>query len=198
MKTVKFYILIFLGLLLISQLTIGDSLLGEYHVNKSKDNLVKFISDAKVETFEGVTSDIDGYLYFSSLQDLSDSKLYFEVDLPTLDTGIGLRNRQMRNNYLETDKYRYAKYKGKLTSVSEISDGTYDVMVDGKMTIHGVTNKLPVTGKLIKTENGYRIKTDFKVSLTDYNIEVPELMFMRIDEVMKLELDFYLKKVSKN
>lgn len=166
----------------------------EYHVDKSKDNLVKFISDAPIENFEGITDNIDGYMYYKSLQDLSESKLYFEVDLTTLDTGIDLRNRHMRDNYLETEKYRFTFFEGKIDELNKTSEGEYDVKVSGKLFIHGVTNDIKVDGKLKKTDNGYMVETDFIVALSDYKIDIPQMMFMKIDEKMQLELKFYLEE----
>lgn len=56
----------------------------------------------------------------------------------------------MRSKYLETDKYPFAKYQGKLSSVEKVSGEKYKVSVNGEMSIHGVTNRLPVEGTLIK------------------------------------------------
>ncbi|MFH1197484.1 MAG: YceI family protein [bacterium] len=166
----------------------------EFNVDKSKKNMVKFISDAPVEDFEGVTDIIDGYMYWEGDDMMNKSILYFEVDLTTLDTGIGLRNRHMRDNYLETDKFKYSSYEGKFKSIRKISDSEFEVEVDGTMNIHGITKTLPVKGKMIKTDNGYRILSQFDVKLTDYQIEVPKLMFVKISEVMELHVDFFMKQ----
>lgn len=168
----------------------------EYHVNKSKENIVKFISDAPLEDFEGVTDYIDGYMYLKSLTELTDNQLYFEVDLTTLDTGIDLRNRHMRENYLETDKYRFTFFEGKIDKLTETSQGNYEVEVSGKMFIHGVTKDITVTGKLNQIDKGFRVESDFSVALSDYEIDIPQLMFMKIDENMKLQLKFYLEKFT--
>ncbi|MBU1679218.1 MAG: YceI family protein [Bacteroidetes bacterium] len=188
MKTIRIFILIlFLA---------GISNATELHVDKNRHNLVKFISDAPIEDFEGITENIDGYMYYEGEDLLKDSQIYFEVDLTTVDTGIGLRNRHMRDNYLETDKYRMTNFEGRLTSVETISDNEYQVIVEGKMFIHGVTKQLQVEGKIFKTENGFHVQANFPISLPNYNIEVPSLMFMKINEVMDLHLDFYLEKVN--
>jgi len=55
----------------------------EYHVNKSKDNLVKFISNAPLENFEGVTNHIHGYMYLQSLDDLTDNQIYRKLEIET-------------------------------------------------------------------------------------------------------------------
>jgi polyisoprenoid-binding protein YceI len=171
---------------------------GEYHVNKSKSNLVKFISDAPLEDFEGVTNKIDGYIYWNADNLLSQSQLYFEVDLNSIDTGIGLRNRHMRENYLETDKYPLTHFKGKLTSASLSPDRTYQVTAEGVMFIHGVEKNITVDGTMIPVNDGYRIQTEFITALTDYNIEVPQIMFFKIDENMQIKLDFYVKRYEEN
>ncbi len=169
----------------------------EFQVSKSRKNQVKFISDAPVESFEGITDQIDGYIYWDGGDLTRNSKLYFEVDLNTLDTGIGLRNRHMRENYLETDKFPRTYYKGKIVSVQKMSENTYQVQAEGMMFIHGVEKPLSVTGTISREEEGlFRIQTAFEIKLSDYKIKIPSLMFFKIDERMQLELDFYVEKMT--
>ena len=171
------------------------SFAGEYQVDKSKSNQVKFISDAPIEDFEGITDKIDGYLYYEDEDLTKNSEVYFEVDLNTLDTGIGLRNRHMRENYLHTDKYPKTHYTGKIVKSIKKSDTEFEVETEGKIFIHGVTKPLNVKAIILKIdEKTYQIKTQFIVALSDFNIEVPSIMFYKIDEKMDLKLDFYLKK----
>ncbi len=166
----------------------------ELHVDKEKENLVKFISDAPLEDFEGITDKIDGYLFWEGEDITNSSEIYFEVDLNSIDTGIGLRNRHMRENYLHTDKYPKTHFSGKIVSMEDSTTSIKKVKASGKMFIHGVEREIDVDGVLSKTADGYRVKTKFIVALTDYNIEIPQLMFMKIDENMRLVLDFYVAK----
>jgi hypothetical protein len=110
--------------------------------------------------FEGVTSKIDGYLMHDGEQLSAGSELYFEVDLRTLDTGIGLRNRHMREGYLHTDKYPFAKYSGNMTKSWKSAKGT-EVMVSGSIDIHGKKKSLDVCGVITPAPNGFRIRTAF-------------------------------------
>jgi polyisoprenoid-binding protein YceI len=185
----QFSKLILMGLLITSVI-----IAGEYQVDKEQENLVKFISDAPMEDFEGVTDKIDGYIFWEGDDFLNKSEIYFEVDLNSLDTGIGLRNRHMRENYLETDKFPFTHFTGKLTKAELVKEGEYAVTAEGTMFIHGVEKPLTVDGTMQTTERGYRIQGKFITPLPDYNIEVPQLMFFKIDENMQLELDFYVKK----
>jgi len=166
----------------------------EYHVDKSKSNEVKFISDAPVESFEGVTEKIDGYLYYEGDNITNESLVYFEVDLSTIDTGIGLRNRHMRDNYLETDQFPMATYNGKIESAETDEDGKIEVSLSGEFFIHGNTMEQTLVGTITKTGNEIQISTKFIIKLSEYDIEVPELMFMKIDENMDLHVNFFMKK----
>lgn len=165
----------------------------EFQVDPNAGNLVKFISDAPLEDFEGRTDKIDGYIFWDGADFSQNSELYFEVDLKSIDTGIGLRNRHMRENYLHTDRYPFTHYSGKITRVEKRDSILYNVVTEGLIFIHGVERKLIANGKILKTgKNTYQITTNFEVKLPDFNIEVPQLMFMKINEVIKLELTFFV------
>ncbi|MBD3225206.1 MAG: YceI family protein [Caldithrix sp.] len=168
----------------------------EFHVDKDRDNKVKFISDAPIEEFEGVTDYIDGYVYYEGGDLTNSSALYFEVDLNSIDTGIGLRNRHMRENYLETDKknYRFTHYNGKIIEATPSGEGTYDVVTEGNLFIHGQTNKVQIRGTMHQENSHYHIHAEFEVKLSDYKIKIPSVMFYKIDENMQLILDFYVKE----
>lgn len=168
----------------------------EYDVKQDQNNLVKFISDAPIEDFEGVTSQVDGYLLWNGPKQLDGADFYFEVDLNTLDTGIGLRNRHMRENYLNTDRYPKATYKGKIISAKQIGKNHFKVMTEGEFYCHGVTQKRQIPGEIFVNGNDLRIKSAFDVKLSDHQIKIPSIMFYKIDENMQVQADFNLAVVK--
>ncbi len=171
----------------------------EYQVDKSAKNMVKFISDAPIEDIEGVTDKIDGYIFWEGDDLLNNSELYFEVDLNSIDTGIGLRNRHMRDNYLHTEKYPLTYFTGKLVKADKKNDIEYAVTAKGKSYVHGVEKQKTIEGKMTKTEGDkFKITIHFIVALSDHDIEIPSIMFYKIDENMELILEFYIKKVPEN
>ncbi len=167
----------------------------EYVVDSKSKNVVKFYSKASVEEFEGVSSKIDGYVY-SDKNELQNADVYFEVDLNLLDTGIGLRNRHMREDYLHTDKFPKTTFKGKITEMNKISDTEFDVKVSGSYFLHGINQSRQINGKIYILDNGLKLKSEFIVKLTDHNIEVPKFMFLKISENIKVYVDFIAKKVK--
>jgi len=177
----------------------GGVTAAEYHVDRDAERKVRFVSDAPIEDFDGETDQIDGYVKWNgdTLTDtdslLEGSEFYFEVPLATLDTHIGLRNRHMRENYLETNTYPYAHYRGRVVRVKRQADGSFHIESDGTFSIHGVDQPRLITVRATPWADTYAIAVEFEVSLTDHDIEIPKFMFLKIDEVMQLELQFTLK-----
>jgi polyisoprenoid-binding protein YceI len=174
-----------------------------YHVDLARENRVRFVSDAPLEDFEGVTSRIDGFVYLGGEglgagTDLGASEFHFEVDLASLDTGIGLRNRHMRDRYLDTDRFPFAAFTGRIKVLELVSPGNFRVVAAGDLSIHGVDRGREVECGIGPVDSGthelgdLRVQCSFTVALSDHEIPIPRFMFMRINEVMELDLDFYL------
>lgn len=173
----------------------------EYHVALDRENRVRFVSDAPLEDFEGITHGIDGFLFLAGEglegeTDLEASEFYFEVDLASLDTGMGLRNRHMRENYLETDDFPFASFRGRVAALQPEAPGRYRALTRGVFTIHGVAREREIQCTAESQAEALRVRCAFQVILSDHDIPIPKLMFMKIDEVMELDLDFYLSPVS--
>jgi polyisoprenoid-binding protein YceI len=173
----------------------------EFHVDTAAANDVRFLSDAPIEDFEGVTRRIDGYVLWEgdSLvagQECDGSELYFEVDLADLDTGIKLRNQHMREHYLETGKYPYAFFQGKIVQVDSLPGRGWHVRATGKLAIHGAERDYDVACEVVREVAGYRFTTGFPIRLPDFNIKIPSLMFMKISENIDLNLDVHIRRAE--
>jgi len=174
----------------------------EYDVDRSAKNVVKFISEAPLEEFEGVTDRIDGYVRWEGDQTPPDQtawkscELYFEVELNGLDTGIGMRNRHMREDFLETDKFPFASFKAHLKDLQKISDTLYTATAEGTFSVHGVDKPLSTTATVTSWPVGLRIQCNFEIKLPDYDIKIPKLLFMKINEVIRLQVNYYLKPAA--
>ena len=167
----------------------------EFHVDRRGENLVRFISHASVEEFEGVTERIDGYILLDSPvltpgTGGDATAIHLEVDLASLDTGIGLRDRHMRDRYLEVAKYPYAVFDGQIARSELGAAQTLRVTARGTLTIHGVTRPRDLTCTVEPRSPGYRAQCAFEVLLSDHEIEIPKVMFLKLANEIRLELDF--------
>lgn len=164
-----------------------------YEIRGGDANLVKFESKAPVETFEGKTHAVTGALDLDPAA-LGDSlDLTVTVQMATLDTGIALRNRDMRENHLHTAKYPTATFHaGRILEGGKIAlpaNETKRVTLAGALTIHGVTKDVQLPVDL--TYDGMasvQIACEFPVALADYAIPRPQFLVMKLGEVQKVSV----------
>lgn len=114
-------------------------------------------------------------------------------DLRTLDTGINLRNRHMKEKYLEVQKYPEASFsflKMKLPhdffTKEEFSQD--DVPFDGTLTLHGVKQSISGTLDIDKRKNELESEAEFKIKLKDFNIETPSFKGISVTEDVNVKV----------
>ncbi|MEY2905125.1 MAG: hypothetical protein RJA52_1141 [Bacteroidota bacterium] len=150
---------------------------------------VTFISEAPLSTFEGISDQLNG------LVDQEKGLVDFYLDLNTLKTGIGLRDKHMRDSYLETKKYPYAEFTGQL--IGEINFGQ-PAEVKGKFKLHGVEKEVTLKGTVKKIDaDTLEIDSEFQILLSDYKIDIPKVVFYELADVQKVRVQIQLKRKDK-
>lgn len=166
----------------------------EYRVKAGAPNQVKFVSKAATETFEGKTDKIEGHITFDPASAVDTVTVHLDVDMKSLDTGIGKRNTHMQENHLECDKYPKATFKGASVvgpkgAVLETGK-TVTFECEGDFTLHGVTKRLRVNVDVTpRDQKTLAFKTSFKVPLADYNISRPKFLFLKLGEVQEVNVE---------
>ncbi len=104
-------------------------------------------------------------------------------------------------NYMESHKFSKAIFKGKITNFSSVDlkkDGIYDIIIEGKLTIHGETNNIKENGSISIKNGEISASTQFSVSLEKYKIEVEKMYkdAIKDDILLKIHFDYkpYIKK----
>lgn len=168
----------------------GSSAFGQKYVTETGKAV--FISEAPLSTFEGESSNLNGLI------DPAKNLLDFYLDLNTLDTGIGLRDRHMRENYLETETYPFAEFTGKLDQFPELKlNETYAVKAMGMFKIHGVEREIEVRGRLTRiSPQQLQLEASFELLLGDYDIPLPKLVFYELAESQKVNLSATLTQTK--
>jgi polyisoprenoid-binding protein YceI len=170
---------------------------GDWQVDKSANNKVTFHSSTTLLDFQGNTDKIDGYIFWEGDKVFGDkNELYFEVALVTFETGIGKRDRDMREDVLHTEKFPLSSFKGNFSKVQKTGSG-YKVTVKGELSLHGHKKEMELSGDITIKDGVMNVKTNFSIYLKDYKIEAPTLVaFIKVAEEIKLSLDFNLKEAE--
>lgn len=157
---------------------------------KTETGHAEFESEVPLHSFVGTSDHLVGKI------SLQDSIVDFYLDLTTLDTGNDKRDKDMRET-LETDKYPFAEFYGKLVSEFDPDQNKeQQVKVDGEFTIHNVTKETSINGTLQRTSDGLRVKADWTLNMTDYNIKPPGILFYRVEEKIDIQIEAFLKPIN--
>lgn len=150
----------------------------------------EFESSVPLHSFTGTSDHLVGKIA------LKDSIVDFYLDLTTLDTGNDKRDKDMRET-LETDKYPFAEFYGKLISDFNPDTATEQkATVVGEFTIHNVTKDVRISGILQKKAEGLFLKAEWTLNMTDYNIKPPGILFYRVEENIDIQIEALLKPVN--
>lgn len=121
-------------------------------------------------------------------------KVHVIVPLANLDTGISLRNKHMREKYLEVGKYPNAELVVDRAALKFPADGQEtSASAPGQMTIHGQTKPVTFTYKASRAGSAYQVSGAVHVNLKDHGIDVPSYAGVTVkpdvDVTLKMKVD---------
>lgn len=93
------------------------------------------------------------------------------------------------SDYMESDKFPKATFKGKIQEQIDVTkDGTYPITVNGDLTVHGVTQKRTIKGKVDINGGVITMTSEFMVKCVDHHIDIPRLVFHNIAESIQMNV----------
>jgi polyisoprenoid-binding protein YceI len=192
-----------------------------FRAHEDARDVVEFVSKAPLEKITGRAQKVRAEVTIEDIADLQKGKVsaMFEVDLATVDTGIGLRNQHMRDMYLETDKFPLAVFTlQKIERVQAIittpqgqevfrdakgltPNTPTRLTVVGTFDLHGVKRELRLTDltithvaeseatKMVRAGSLLRVQASFPIKLSDYAIKRPQMVLLRVSDDVTLSVD---------
>ena len=119
------------------------------------------------------------------------TNLKITVPLAGLQTGIGLRDKHMREKYLQVDKYPDAVLEVPWSGVKLPGDGqTGEGTAPGKMTIHGKSKDVTAKYRIVRTGNRYQVTGNVPLNLKDYDIEIPSYLGVTVQPDIETSVSF--------
>ena len=158
----------------------------------TKQGNISFFSKAPLEDIDAKNDKV------TSLLNTSNNEVAVRVPIHEFQFRNKLMQEHFNENYMESEKYPYATFKGKVNETIDFGKpGNYDVSATGVLNIHGVNQKRTLTGKLQITETNMVLDTKFEVLLKDHKIKIPTLVFNKIAEKIAVHTNFNLTAQAK-
>jgi polyisoprenoid-binding protein YceI len=149
----------------------------------SKNSHIEFTSSTPLEQIEANNNQA------VSILDPATGSLAFTLLVKSFEFKTALMQEHFNENYLESDKFPKATFKGNITNNSKIdykNDGTYPATVTGDLTIHNVTKQVTVPATIEIKKGIVSAKASFIVKPADYNISIPSVVENKIAREVKV------------
>jgi len=108
---------------------------------------------------------------------------------------LSLMEEHFNKKYLETDDYPQAAFKGIIEgfNINIIGDEPKEFKLKGELKIHGKTKKMNAIVFMKKEGNGLEMVSEFRINTKDYNIDIPEILRMKVAETVHINYYFFVK-----
>lgn len=122
------------------------------------------------------------------------------VDLDQFETGIDLRNRHMKEKYLQTGSPNNKIAKIKITKIALPTDapnkgGKFtNIPFTGILSLHGVDREISGTANLELSASNLLATAKFSIQLGDYKIDIPSYAGVKVAENVEIEATIKAKK----
>lgn len=159
----------------------------------TKTGKIEFYSKASMEDIEAKNKTAAAVL------DTKTGAFQFSVLMKGFEFEKALMQEHFNENYVESDKFPKAEFKGTIVNNADVDyakEGTYNVKVKGKMTIHGVTKDIETTGTLQVKEGKIQAESVFNILLSDYNVTIPSVVKEKISNNIKIMVNAKLEPLK--
>lgn len=162
-----------------------STLLGQAVAQKyyTKNGNISFFSKTSLENIKADNNQV------LSVLNAQTGEVQFSVLIKSFHFEKALMEEHFNENYLESEKFPKATFKGSITDMGRVNfgtDGMYTVPVSGDMTMHGVTKKIITTATITIKAGKVSATSKFFVKLADYNISIPGIVKDNIAESVEV------------
>jgi polyisoprenoid-binding protein YceI len=164
-----------------------------FSIGNDGKSWVGFHLEDTLEDIDADTKKISGTIDVDPAN-LAAASVNLTADTASLDSGMKMRDDDMRDTYLETKKYPAATFKSTgVTGPASIAAGqSADLKVAGDFTLHGVTRRIVVPVHVtLESPKRAHVTSKFTIRMSDYNVTVPQKLVLSVANEVDVKFDLY-------
>lgn len=149
----------------------------------TKSGHINFFSSAPIEDIAADNNAV------GSIIDPATGELVFSLRMTNFQFDKKLMQQHFNENYVESDKFPKSTFKGFIINNDKLDytkPGTFSVIVEGDLTIHGITKKIRTPGTIEVTGEGLKASSKFIIQPADFDIKIPAIMRNKIAEEIEV------------
>ncbi len=159
---------------------LGFSSMGQLYMAQNGE--VSFFSKTPLEDIDATNKQV------SSIINTANNEVAVQMRATQFIFPNKLMQEHFNENYLESEKYPSATFKGKIKEAVDLKvPGTYSITAIGSATIHGVTKPIEIKGTIISSGQSLTFNGQFDIKLADYKVDIPKIVFAKIAESVQVK-----------
>ena len=150
-----------------------------------EESFIQYSAKHLLHKWSGINNNIKGVF----LQQ-NESKIAISANIADFDSGISNRDSNALR-VLNALNYPQVKFYS-----SDISINPNKIIFNGELDFHGKKTKKSFEGNYVNTNDKLIIEGGFSVVLTDFDIKLPSLMLVKMDDFADIEFKLIFEKTN--
>ena len=161
----------------------------------TRDGITEF--DGSKAAFEPIKAKNNSSI---SIIDIENGGIAALIYIKDFNFRLGLMQEHFNENYLESNKFPKSTFEGDIKDfdLNKLTNDFKNYYIKGKLTIKGVTQIVNTEAQLRLIDEKIELKCNFNILLSDFKIKIPRVVFKKIDEKVKINLNFKYEKNNKS
>jgi len=162
----------------------------QFHIAPSESR-VWFDADAPLHSFRGQTQEISGSFTLQQTSPPQISGAKVTINAASLKTGNSERDTDMHRDFLEVEKFPTIELHAVdvLTTRSTAGEASWDVVLRGRLTVHGTTRDVQVPVTVSLAPGRVTARGQVRLDMRDYNIRVPRVLLIPMESEVRVGFD---------
>ena len=160
----------------------------------TRDGITEF--DGSKAAFEPIKAKNNSSI---SIIDIENGGIAALIYIKDFNFRLGLMQEHFNENYLESNKFPKSTFEGDIKDFdfNKLTNDFKNYYIQGKLTIKGVTQIVNTEAQLRLIDEKLELKCNFNILLSDFKMKIPRVVFKKIDEKVKINLNFKYEKNNK-
>lgn len=150
----------------------------------TKNGTITFFSKAPIENISAENNQV------LSIVDAENGKMAISILMKSFLFEKALMQEHFNENYVESDKFPKASFKGSILNFDAISNTETNFKVKGILTIHGVSKETIIDANFTKSKDSILVSGTFIVEVDDFKIKIPAVVSKNIAKQIKVSFNF--------
>lgn len=161
---------------------------GTFAIDPAASHVEFFVRDNR-GGFPGVVRDVEATAAVREQGETFAADVDVRIDARTIATGIGLRDVQMRRDFLTTDRFPFITFHGNAVPIDRPGALAFRAVLRGSLTIKDTTRDIEIPVRVIALRDVYLVEGKVTIRMSDFRIPIPRFLFFVAEDPVEITLN---------